>query len=205
MDTTETDSVVRITSHSQSTLSLEGMTELETEKLQGSLRSGIYWTRLGDDGRLRFEPAFQPLPNPTEDLEMLPFWRKTSHVGLQMNLRLVETGRPSEKLEMDDSPSILIQHLCGYNYTPEFYASTARQLESYGFNCMRSKRANDGMYWEIWFLPGLWAATGDFATELNRIKGNGRQPIKMALKFLGRKVSFGTLDVSIQRMAMSID
>ena len=113
-----------------------------------------------------------------------------------MNLNIQKT--------LEYSPSITIQGLCGYNYTEENYKWNAEKLESYGFQCLRSRRGTDAKFWELWFLPGLWCSKGDLEANVKRGKDD-KEELKIALEFLRHKVSFGTLDVSNQRMCMVLD
>jgi len=102
------------------------------------------------------------------------------------------------------SPSIIIQHLCGYNFSDPGYKAAADSLEMFGFECLRSRRGLSGKYWELWLLPYLRAAKDrlrdaiDFRTETE-------SQVKAAVSFLCCHVSFGTLDVCVQRAAMVVD
>jgi hypothetical protein len=99
-------------------------------------------------------------------------------------------------------PSIIIQHLCGYHYTPENYKRQAEYLESLGFECLRSRRGADARYHELWLLSGLWSAKGGLKESLGNGGSYGNKELNKAVKFLCRNASFGTLDVSFQRAAM---
>lgn len=178
-------------------INISGLTELEQERLEGALL-GQWWVT-GAGGRLQFSPAREPAPAPTED-EMMPQWRKpqdgdgTEQYQTELFGDMELTGRSS---------SILIQHLCGYSYTPEGYKANAEFLESCGFACMRSRRGDDGRYWEIWFLPGLWAARGRLKEAIYG-KQEAHQ-LRFALRFLRRHISFGTLDIVVQRLCQVLD
>lgn len=179
-----------------------GLTEDEQQKLEGVITAGNYWVKRNEDGRLRFVPAHEPLPDPIKDEEMLPFWRRFDprKPGLQTTLF------DEERLTGFCSPSIIIGSLCGYNYTPEKYKEEAERLESYGFSCMRSERGDDGRYWEHWSLCGLFSARGDLKDVLVRFeRRNDKVKLEAAIEFLRHNVSFGTLDVCVQRLAMVMD
>ena len=97
-------------------------------------------------------------------------------------------------------------NLCGYGYSPESYRANAERLESYGFQCLRSRRGPDACYWEIWYLPGLWSAQGNLKEVLDAQKEQREKDLtKEAVSFLCHAVSFGTPNVTIQRAAMVLD
>ncbi|EKE24906.1 MAG: hypothetical protein ACD_5C00359G0001 [uncultured bacterium] len=148
-------------------------------------------------GRLEVAAKKKDLPKPTEDEEMLPFWRRQVPGSYQLELFKVAVPKYS-------SPAIIIQSLCGYNYTSENYKYTAELLESYGFECLRSRRGNDGKYWEVWILPGLWSAKGELEKALHGLDLGSKKILERAIKFFCRNVQFGTLDVSFQRAAMPV-
>lgn len=96
-------------------LQIEGLTEEEAERFKGAL-NGMYWMT-SEEGRLKFASVLAPLPGPADDEEMLPFWRRfdPSQAGVQ------EFLFDPERVDNFSSPGIIIQHLCGYGYTPENY------------------------------------------------------------------------------------
>jgi len=191
-----------------SSIEIKGLTREEADQLLGSIRGHSWFTV--EDGRLKVAPRHEPLPDPTQDEGMLPFWRKFEHHQPQGEL----VARVFEEMSADAiyEPHFAIQSLCGYNYSRENYAIESEKLTSYGFTQMRSKRAEDGSYWEIWYLPGVWFAKGDLKEVIDKItsrakswedphgKRKKRECFEAVLEFIRRNVSFGTLDVSIQRM-----
>jgi len=158
---------------------------------------GLHYVTI-EDGRLKSQDTRIPLPDPIEDKEMLPFWRKQPWVdGVQQKIM------EFEKCSMTHTfPSITIQHLCGYGYSDENYKRQAEKLESYGFEQLRSKRGEDGKYYELWYLGSLILAEGALKDFLESAGKRGQ--IKKAVDFLCRTVSFGTLDISVQRAAMQV-
>lgn len=197
-----TDKRIHWTSRSGSgELKLEGFTHREMDQIEGWLK-GCYWATV-ENGRLHVCATRNEVPGPVDDIEMLPFWRKFEDRTATMQTSLFDVDMNIEKAI---SPHFLIQHLCGYGYTPEKYIENAKILESYGFECMRSKRGTDGKFWEIWFLPGLYAAKGAFEEYLKREQhSSGTGTVKDAINFLCKTVRFGTLDVSVQRAAACIN
>jgi hypothetical protein len=177
----------------------EGFTPEEIEKMEGFLL-GHYWATV-EEGRLKVSFTKKELPTPADDVEMMPFWRKAENQEAAMQTVLFDVDTQIENLV---SPHFLIQSLCGYGYTPESYKNNAERLESYGFECMRSRRGIDGRFWEIWYLPGLWASKGELKEYLIR-NGNREGTTKDAIYWLCKTVKFGTLDVSVQRAAMCIN
>ncbi len=165
-----------------------------------SAAGGQAWITVDDNGRVKSAPTREPLPGLTEDLAMAPFWRR--HQDVQAKLELNDF----ESLEAYSSPHFVVQHLCGYRYSLENYQMQAARLERFGFQCMRSKRAADGKFWEIWFLPGAWAAQNELKEVCSKFKMDERKEmVKAVTSFLARNCSFGTLDVSVQKLAMVIE
>jgi hypothetical protein len=182
-----------------------GIPEELVDKVEG-VSYGQYWMTVSD-GSLVFKRTREKLPDPAADEEMLPFWRRRSDTESHLQEVLFD-----KECIGHSSPSIYIGSLCGYDYTPEDYRENASRLESYGFVCMRSQRGDDGKFWETWFLP-LFLAQGALKETLEAIpQKSGEDPsekrrtsLDRAVSFLCRSVSFGTLDVVVQRAAAVID
>lgn len=182
---------------SEGSVTISGLTATEVEMFEAMLLNQLWLTV--KEGRLEHTACKNALPDPIDDQEMLPFWRKTQSTQLAL---LDSFFLNNTRLKLS-SPSILIQHLCGYGYSEDGYKFEARLLERYGFEIMRSRRGEDGKYSEIWFLPGLWSAKDDLKEYLKDIPEDKK--IDAAVAFLCRKSSFGTLDIVVQRAAMVID
>lgn len=195
----DTESPLKIGTWGAGKCTIENLTPEEIELIRGAILGGHNWVRRGTDGRLEKVPSYVALPSPVEDAEMHPFWR---HVNPTEAIRLVEqVSLPGVERLSGQSPSISIQHLCGYYYTPESYKANGQRLESYGFQCLRSRRGGDGQFWEIWFLPGIWSAKGALKEAIEHRSAN-TDGIKLdrALEFLRVNVQFGTLDLCVQRL-----
>lgn len=192
-----TEENIRVTQRggNNHSITIEGFSSENLERMTAAMSTGAYFVKV-EQGKLTAIPAWEELPKPAEDSTMLPFWRKYTG-GSQPQL----FDEYQHSNEQGFSPSISIQHLCGLYYTEEGYKREAEKLESYGFQCLRSRRAVDASFWEIWFLPGLWCAKGEFEAHVKRGKNNDEE-LLIALEFLRYKCSFGTLDVSYQRLAM---
>lgn len=130
---------VRIAMSGPNSVTLENLTKSEVEAIRAMVLNH-YWISV-TNGRLEVLPIKKEVPGPAEDDDMLPFWRRS--VPGQKQLQLFDVAIPE-----CSSASIIIQHLCGYNYTAVKYKEQAQILESCGFECMRSRRAGDATYWK---------------------------------------------------------
>lgn len=217
-------------SHQRNSLHIDihGLDNKELDLMQGAMH-GHHWVTC-KDGRIENVPTYKQLPGPTEDEMMLPFWRRPQE-GVETQLSLFSL----EPMPDWCSPCITIQHLCGYNYTAERYRHEAENLTRWGFMCLRSQRNLSGEYWEQWYLPLWAAqeelkqaidAQDPYFLQRNTVeeflrdtftipkekpyvektdKNRLKREIDVAVRFLCRNAQFGTLDVSIQRAAMTVD
>jgi hypothetical protein len=196
------------TSHSRDGfggITLSGLKPHEIDIVTGAFGGGHHWVRRSPSGRLESVPSYEALPPPQVDEKMHPFWLSWEECGgVQLELFPLPTARDYDQ---HTSPSILISSLCGYGYTPEKYKATADELVSYGFACLRSQRdAGTGQFWELWYLPSLWFARGDLREAIDTAKKKSeKRQTDVALEFLRTHVSFGSLDVAVQRLAMVIE
>lgn len=197
---------ISMTDQTGGRLTLSGIPESAFETIEGVL-NGQQWMMV-EKGQPRFWPAREPLPDPIKDDEMLPYWQHDTQ--RQYTLR----GVTFDEERRYDTPSFMVSHLCGYNYTPERYREQAELLASYGFVCMRSRRGADGRFWETWYLPGAWAAAGALEECVEGLKAlppiedhaeRSRRETDTVVTFLCRNASFGSLDVVVQRAAMALD
>ncbi len=191
----------KISPHDNGEITISGLNEEEMDRIEGVLRG--HWYMTGQKDQLSFLPTHKPMPSPVEDPELAPFWQREHLRPWQQDLPFPEVA--FEKLPGWSSPHITIQSLCGYYYTVANYALAASRLESYGFQCLRSRPGDDGRHTEIWYLPGLWAAKGELAEHIGEEKwSHSSKLLRKALDFISCHVLFGTLDVSIQKMAMPV-
>lgn len=192
---------VRVTGCGNGEITIKGLTEDEIERFRGSIERGMWWIK-GDGNFLTYVASHESLPDPTKDESMLPFWRAAT-AGEKANAPKLFEFEPVKNSEL---PSISIQHLCGYNYSSENYRRQAENLISFGFECLRSRRDSRGEFTEIWFLPSLSSAKGELLKCIEEQRSEGvKNQLEAAMSFLGRRVEFGALDVSVQRMAMVTD
>ncbi len=190
-------------------ITFSGIPKDNSDHMQG-VTMGQYWMGV-IGGQLTFIPARQALPEPTEDESMLPFWRPVS-IGGGVQLEMKEIV--FEKEARHDSPSFMVKHLCAFHYTPDNYKKYADRLTSYGFDCMRSRRGHDGIFWETWYLPGTWAAKGDLRIAIDQhVKRanvtdyllRAHEETKALIEYVRYHVVFGSLDICHQRFAMGLD
>lgn len=182
---------IRIACWAPSKLEIVGFLQTEKEAMEGAVL-GANWIKVSQ-GRLESSPAYLPLPTPVEDPIVHAYWAKG---GRQLTLNF-------EHLPEHSSPSILIHSLCGYNYTKENYRIQAQRLESYGFDCCRSKRGKVGSIAELWYLCGLILAQGELKVLIDKLEST--KQLQAAINFLCSHVSFGALDVCTQRAAMVME
>lgn len=73
--------------------------------------------------------------------------------------------------------------------------------------CLRSRRGDDGGYWEQWVLHFLEAARGDLEQHLKALPSGTawHARAEAAAKFVAKHVRFGSLDITIQRWALCFD
>lgn len=191
-------------SYGSESVTISGLSKEQSETIQGAVRAGNFWVRVVN-GELEAVSAFEKLPDPIADEKMLPFW-EVPFLSIEESKALVHKNIVLDKERLEhkySSPSIYIEGLCGYSYSAEFYRQEARKLLSYGFECLRSRRENDGRYTEKWYLP-LVCARGPLATAINK-KEDDFEKLKAATEFLRHAVHFGSLDVSMQVLALTMD
>jgi hypothetical protein len=169
----------------------------ESDLIEGAI-NGHQWVGT-EEGRVVAISKNNPLPSPTDDEKMLPFWRRRQESTSEMQEVLIDT----ESLHERTSFSLYISSPCGYGYTPEMYKVEAEKLTRWGFVCMRSQRTLDGKYWEVWYLCGLWSAKNELEESIKYgNKDSEKEKLEKALDFLATNSSFGSLEATVQRLAM---
>jgi hypothetical protein len=195
---------IRLSSRVGGRITIDGLDSKELEKLEGAMH-GHQWISVSHLGRLRAIPTFKELPGPVDDEMMQPFWRP-AEPGVETQLELF----PLEPLPDYSIPSIIIQSLCGYGYTPERYTAEAAKLQLWGFECLRSRRDGAGQFHELWLLSSFFSARGALKEAIDVVKRSGsdekgsvRRQLDAAISFLCHNTYFGTLDATNQRAAMT--
>lgn len=164
---------------------------------------GSCWIRVSEDGRIERVERFATLPPISEDPNIPPKWIPYTDWTKEAPFLCNSVPElPEEPKTEYIFPSLIIHSLCGYNNVP--YDWEARKLQKYGFECLRSRRGRDGRFWELWYLPGLYHAKDELKSEID-LKSSGKDQVTVAVDFLCRHVSFGSLDVCYQRAAMHIE
>lgn len=189
---------------SESEITLRGTKE-EIEAIQVALRGAAWFRQV--DGQVEKHEAYKPLFDPIEDPLTLEKWqlpRRGPATETMWNVKSYVS--PQEGIH---SPSFFVSHLCGYFWSKDGYTRNVTRLQSYGFECLRSRRDSNGRYWEVWMLPGIWAAEGDLKKMVDSVKDFRSLPwdqqSRTVVLWLCKQVTFGTLDVAVQRAAAHLD
>ncbi len=177
-------------------INLVGLTAKELKAMEAFLNGTSYVRCI--DGRLHAWNAHEPLPPPECDPLIGPHWNSTGE-------RKVWGGVPSGKGW--HSPGFVITALGVGLSTAEARRSNIKMAIEFGFHCLRSQRGQDGKYWEQWTLHFLEMARGRLREYLDGLpsKVGGHERVDVAAAFVAEHIHFGSLDVTIQRWALSID
>jgi hypothetical protein len=167
----------------------EARIELSDRKALAALEaaaSGAYWVRGDGNGgivkhRRLTEPAIEPDP------VVEPHFKVSHQYAFVSYLKEARTW---------PEPAVYVQHICGYNYSPENYAKKAATLEGAGFSCLRSRRGDNGSYWEVWYLPGPWAGAGPLC---------GVKKTSAIIEWICRFVGPGTIEAGGEHWGLSVD
>jgi len=186
--------VVRYTSSTcshdsnKSEVTFEG-DESEIESLMKALTAGNVWIRRLEDGTIVEHPAFRALTL-TDDDAISNHFQNIKSYFIDSSVKRLNRKKKDDS-EFHD-PSIYVQHIAGYHGD---YRKSANLMESVGFECLRSRRGKDGKYWEMWYLPGAWAATGD-------LKDKTTDEIR---QFLFNRINPGTIEIGGQVWGLSLE
>lgn len=137
------------TSGKTTAITIEVTSEKEDLKVFEGMLSSHKWIRMNEYDELESAPAHRDPPL-LYDKKIDPIWD-----GKPATPRIL---REAEKKNIDvyNHRSFYVQHITG-NYNKK-----AQKLIINGFVPLRSKKSNrDGKCWEIWYLPGAWAAEGE--------------------------------------------
>ncbi len=168
-------------------------------------------------------PVYLPVPDAVEDPMIPPKWAiKMPPVGkatladlaraegaVKPPMKVREDLQPNEGWHM---PAFIVKHLVAYNSAVTTYKAEARKLYFWGFECLRSRRGADGKFWELWYLPGTFAAKGELADVVKKAEQQTKdEPARWlavsraVIDFLCKNCHFGCADVTVQRAAMVIE
>ena len=152
---------VRLAGSSHSNLT--GMDEIHVEMPEAAvpffeaMLNGVRWARVVK-GKLVTAPVHKEPPTPVADPPIDACWPQPGREKpVQLRLNLDFDHRDPKEWGADKHKSIYVQHLSGYG---DKYDQKVKVFEEAGFCCLRSRRGDDGQYWEIWYLSGAWAAKG---------------------------------------------
>lgn len=166
-------------------------TEEEIKKVEAALTSGSQWVR-GANGKHEFVDAHLPAPPPIKDPLTCEQWPPTD--GCKVLREEGEKRKTPKQKFSAEYRNIYIWHISGYGGHPS-YETRIKTLESWGFECLRSRRGTDGKIWECWFLGGMMLAKGD-------LKGT---PMNDVASKIFRRVNPGVLEFAGERWCLTID
>lgn len=182
---------------SNKSITIDNLTEREVQAFEGFLNGTCYVKC--EQGRLFAYDVHETLPDPVHDPLIAPHFDSCAHK--QLGGMCDESGW--------HSPGIAISHLGAGR--PDSYRRSAQQLTECGFDCLRSRRGPSGQYWEQWVLHSLWRAQGPLRKFMDDWKSTAehkswRTEVDAAARFIAvdMEVSFGTLDIVIQRWALTV-
>jgi len=154
--------------------------------------NGLYWVSVNPRGRViktkHYDGPIEKEPVVEPDPDLFEYW--PDRVRGEYVLRHV----PPDKTEAsgEASTSLYVQHIAGYGGRNR-YERNQRLLQAAGFHCLRSKRGEDGRYWEIWYLPYLSAA---------EVIGDTLEDI---LDWLRTRIGPGTIALKGKTWGLSVD
>ena len=157
---------------------------------------GVAWVRRGEQG-LEISEAYEKSPELTDDPSLSEHW-PTDIVPPTVQYHLFmdedEQQKQSRLKSGQDFRAIHVSSITAYAGT-DIYVARASLLEDAGFICLRSRRDDEGKYWESWFMPGPCCAKGP-------MKGKNHEEI---VSWLMQSVGPGSISVEGQHWGASID
>ena len=125
-------------------------------QLAGALQYGVKWIRMLASGEIETSDVYMRPPAPTDDPQMQNIWQfdpLPKDIPVQLTLRYDDPEMRDPKNEWSKhNREIFLQSIQGYA-GQEAYIARAKRLAEAGFTCLRSRRGDDGKYWEMWYLP----------------------------------------------------
>ena len=145
-----------------STVTLRGTKE-DIVRLAGALQYGMKWIRMWPNGEIETSDVYAMPPSPIDDVELQNIWQfdpLPEGADVQMKLLRDDPKMQEPKSEWSKKHrSLYLQSIQGYAGR-DAYVSRAKRLMEAGFICLRSRRGDDGKYWEIWYLPSPCCGRG---------------------------------------------
>lgn len=204
--------------------------ECDREELDAlrAMALGVSWVSNSPESkRLLRCNSFNDVPSPVDDPQIPPKWdvrKPVPKLGQCTQEDIEQAVREAASMprpRLNVAPEI--DPTEGW-HSPSFYVSSAgarggdykrvaKELTSWGFECMRSRRGPDGRFWEAWYLPHTEHATGDLRDAILEIRRScGLSKIedwklisRVVVDFLYKNSSFGSVDVAVQRAALTYD
>ena len=123
---------------------------------------GTSWIRRGLVG-VEESKAYHDAPSPINDPKLEDHWPIEPLVTPSSQYKLFVDEDEHEKQARAkgkmDFRSIYVSGITAYA-SGDIYVARAKLLDDAGFICLRSRRGDDGKYWEIWYLAGPTNAQG---------------------------------------------
>lgn len=181
------------------TITLENLSPKEIEAIEGFL-NGTQYIKI-QDGRLHTFSVYEEYPTPEPDPICGPHWSK-----FETPVKWSDTVTHNNKW---DSPALILHGLAAgvpeARYEKE-YKKSADTLTRCGFECLRSRRALSGQYWEYWVLYRLSGAKGPLKKLVDEFPGKWDRTARVeeACRFITHDlgVRYGSLDATVQRWAL---
>jgi len=180
----------------ESTIEISG-TEEEINGIRAMLL-GKHWIIGGSKGKLLTVDYYHQLPPPEDDPLIPPKWQ--TEFG-----SLPDRFAPDLQEQMPDdckggwcSPSFYMSHIINAK-------TDMPKIQDWGFECLRSRRGDDGKYWEVWYLPGSWSAKGELKRHIETLSKDmaWEKKTESICHWMAQRVIFGSLNVVVQRMALA--
>jgi len=151
-----------------------------------SMLIGHQWVRMNEQDELETAPAHKDPPIKF-DKDIDPIWGD----GEPQTIRQLVPPKKGETSKYSGR-SFFVQSIAGYSGNR---VKKAQQLYLCGFEPLRSRRGTDGKIWEIWYLPGAWAAK-------YILTGKTEEQI---LDWLCNEISPGTIALSGETWGLSME
>lgn len=176
-------------------VTLQGLTKAEGEWFRRMMSEDAF---IGmHDGRMQVYQKHEDLPSPADDPVVFDSFKPGGHV------EHVIAGDPG-----DIRFRSIWLHAVGCGCDNKEAIRQRRQVEEWGFECMRSRRGESGKYWEVWMLYGITGAQGLLKKAIDDMKDAGVDFKVMGDKlvhWIAHRCRFGSIDITCQRLAVTND
>jgi hypothetical protein len=185
-----------------SSITFSGLTKKELDAFLAFETGGSYIRVI--DGRLHAYHSWEQLPDAEGDPLLAPHWGGTGVKEFG--------GLPAD--EGWHSPGIIATGIGSGCRNDDGRKQSYDVLTECGFVCLRSPRGADGRYWEQWVLHFMLAAKGRLKEHLSKWRVLQTQDKHLwyaeaeeACRYITHdlNVHYGSLDITIQRWALTCD